>query len=157
MFLVLVLLLIVAAAAHTAIGKPRTLVRGARLLMLYLLVGYCGIPMVVVAVWCIARPDDAASSFGFPPGGPFQIFFGVAYLGMAIISLLAPFLRRSYLVGPAVCWSVFFAGATAIHFVDASSRNALSPVAMVMIFLTHGLISVLLLGSVFASRAWREA
>jgi hypothetical protein len=157
MFLILLLLLAVAAAAHTVVGKERTLTRGARLFLIYLLVGYCGIPMVLVGIWCIARPGEAAASFGFPPGGEFQTFFAVAYLGMSIISLLAPFLRRSYLVGPAVCWAVFFAGATAIHFGHENVHGGLTHGSMLAIFATHGLISVLLLASLLASRAWRDA
>jgi hypothetical protein len=155
MFFVLLIILLVAAAAHVALSKPRTFTRGARLFLLYLLVGYCGVPMVLVSLWCLARPGEAASVLGFPPGGPFQQFFAVAYLGMSIISLLAPFLRRSYVIGPAVCWAVFFAGATVIHFRDASAHGDLSHGNMWLIFATHGLISLLLIGLI-ASGASRE-
>ena len=119
----------------------------------YLLVGYCGIPMVLVSWWCLARPGEAASGLGFPPGGPFEQFFAVAYLGMSITSLLAPFLRRSYVIGPAVCWAVFFAGATAIHFMDESAHQTLTHGSALAIFATHGLISLLLLIALFMSRA----
>lgn len=157
MFFVLLIILLVAASAHAAFTKPHVVTRGARLFLLYLLVGYSGIPMVLVSIWCLARPGEAASILGFPPGGPFQQFFAVAYLGMSITSLLAPFLRRSYVIGPAVCWAVFFAGATAIHLSDERARHALSVGSALVIFSTHGLISVLLLIALFMSRAWRNA
>ena len=157
MFFVLLILLLLVASAHVALRRPRTLARTGTTFLVYLLVGYCGLPMVVVSIWSLARPDQTASMLGFPPGGPFQQFFGVAYLGMAIISLLTPFLRRSFLIGPALCWAVFFAGATAIHFADESAHQTLTHGSMLAIFATHGLISVLLLIALAASRAWREA
>ena len=157
MFFVLLVILLAAASAHVAFTKPRIVTRGARIFLLYLLVGYCGIPMVLVSWWCLARPGEAASVLGFPPGGPFEQFFAVAYLGMSITSLLAPFLRRSYVIGPAVCWAVFFAGATAIHFMDESAHQTLTHGSALAIFATHGLISLLLLIALFMSRAWRNA
>lgn len=156
MFLPLLMLLIVAASAHVAIIKSRPVSRVARIFLLYILVGYCGIPMVLVAVWCLMSPGEAASTLGFPPGGAFQTFFAVAYLGMSIISLLAPFYRRSFLIGPTVCWAVFFAGATVIHFKDAGANGGLSHGGMLMIFATHGLISILLMIGLVASGVWKE-
>jgi hypothetical protein len=156
MFLILLLLIIVAACAHIAIMKARTRQRIAKVFLIYLLVGYCGIPMVFVSLWCMMSPASAASSLGFPPGGPFQQFFSVAYLGMAILSLLAPFFRRSFLVGPAIVWAVFFAGATVIHMNDMSAHHSTSHGGILIVFATHGLISLLLVVSLVASGVWRE-
>jgi hypothetical protein len=156
MFLLLLLLLLVAASAHVALMKTRSVARAGKVFLIYLLVGYCGVPMVLVSVWCLLRPDDAASSLGFTPGGAFQEFFAVAYLGLAVLSLLAPWYRRSYLIGPAIGWTVFFAGATFIHMRDMSAHHSGSHGGMVIVFATHGLISVLLLASLLASGVWKE-
>jgi len=156
MFLILLLLIVVAASAHIAIMKSRSVQRVAKVFLIYLLVGYCGIPMVLVSIWCLNSPEHAASSLGFPPGGPFQQFFAVAYLGLAILSLLSPWYRRSYLIAPAVGWAVFFTGATFIHMNDMSAHHSPSHGGMLLVFMTHGLISVLLLASLLASGVWKE-
>ncbi len=156
MFLILLLVVMVAACAHVAIMKSRTVSRVGKVFLIYLLVGYCGLPMVLVSLWCLTRPDEAASHLGFAPGGPFQQFFAVAYLGLAILSLLSPFYRRSYLIGPAIAWAIFFTGATWIHMQDMSAHHSPSHGGMLIVFATHGLISVLLLVSLLASGVWKE-
>lgn len=156
MFVILLVLILVAACAHVAIMKSRSVQRVARVFLIYLLVGYCGIPMVLVALWCLMSPTSAASSLSFPPGGPFQQFFAVAYLGLAILSLLSPFFRQSYLIGPALGWAVFFTGATFIHVNDANAHGGMSHGGFVTVFLSHGLIALLLLIALAASGVWKE-
>jgi hypothetical protein len=156
MFLLLLLMLLVAASVHVALMKSRSVARAGKVYLIYLLVGYCGVPMVLVSLWCLMRPDEAASSLGFTPGGAFQQFFAVAYLGLAILSLLSPWYRRSYLIGPAIGWAIFFTGATFIHMKDMSAHHSPSHGGMLMVFATHGLISLLLLASLLASGVWKE-
>ena len=101
-------------------------------------------------------PDQAAAMFGFPAGSPFQTFFGFAYLGMSLLSILALWYRGSYLLGPALMWYVFFAGATSIHLKDLGGKGTLTHGSMIEVFLTHGLISVLVAGALLASGPWRQ-
>lgn len=143
MFALLLGAVLVAAGIHIARLAVRTTERMAEVALRWLLVGYCGIPMVAVSIFLLARPDGAAEILGFTPGNPFQAFLGWAYLGMSLIAAGALRYRGTYLVGPAVCWAVFFAGATAVHLGGAHG-GATTHVEALRILATHGLISVLL-------------
>lgn len=125
--------------------------RAGELILLYVLVGYCGIPMVGVSVAALVQPERAAEILGFPAGNPFQHFAMVAYLGMSLQAVLALRYRGRYLIGPALCWSVFFLGATVIHLADFASRGHLDHEHALAIFVTHGLVSVVLMGGLALS------
>lgn len=151
MFLLLLAAVLVAAAIHIARVGARGPRRIGEIGLLYLLVGYCGLPMLAVSVINLAWPDQLAAHLGFTPGSPFQAFLGVAYLGMSIIAVLPLRYRGLFLIGPAVVWAVFFAGATVVHLHDYGARGALTHHSAILIFSTHGLISVLLLAALISS------
>lgn len=158
LFFILLLLLLAAAALHAARSRERSPANTARLVLLYVLVGYCGIPMIPLSLFGLQNPERAAAFFGFHAGGAFQTFFSVAYLGMAILSVLALWYRRgNFVVGPALAWAIFFAGATFIHMKELGGAVTVhSHGQVVHVFATHGLITVLLLGSLLVSGAWKR-
>ena len=147
-FVYLLALLLLAATVHAAVLPDRTTRRVAEIGLLYLLVGYCGVPMLAVSLWALISPDHAAAGFGFPAGGPLLAFFGWAYLGMSLLSLLALRYRGAFLVAPVVVWAVYFGGATAVHLGESPGRA-------LEVFASHGLIAVLLMAALLASGAWR--
>ena len=151
MFVYLLVVVLVAAAIHITRMEDRTRERVGRIGLLYVLVGYCGVPMVVVSVWTLVSPDRVAEWLGFPAANPFQTFLGFAYLAMSIIAVLALRYRGTFLIGPAVGWTVFFAGATCVHLNDLAATGALTHHGMLGIFVTHGLISLLLAVALLAS------
>ena len=148
-FVYLLALLLLAATVHAAVLQERTVSRIAELALLYLLVGYCGVPMLAVSLWVLVSPAQASAAFGFTAGGPLLAFFGWAYLGMSLLSLLALRYRGVFLVAPVVVWGVYLGGATAVHL-QGSPGHALE------IFASHGLIAVLLVTALLASDAWRR-
>ncbi|MFQ5575318.1 MAG: DUF6790 family protein [Terriglobia bacterium] len=156
MFLYLLAAVLVAASIHVVRLDERTTQRIGEIALLYLLVGYCGVPMLAVSVVSLVSPEQAALHLGFPAGNPFQEFLGYALLGMALLSLLALRYRRTFLIAPAICWSVFFAGATFIHLKDYGERGALTHGNMIHIFASHGLISLLLVVALFSSGLLKE-
>jgi hypothetical protein len=147
-FVYLLVLLLLAATAHAASLRERTRGRVAEIVLLYLLVGYCGVPMLGVSIWLLVSPERAASSFGFSATQPLLGFFGWAYLGMSLLSLLALRYRGTYLVAPVVAWTVYLGGATLVHLQESHGRA-------LEIFASHGLIAVLLVGASVATGAWR--
>ena len=157
MFLILLMLVLIAAAAQLLFAGARTLERAGMLLLVWLLVGYCGVPMLVVATVNLARPGLAPELLGFPAGNPFQTFLGWAYLGMAVAATMGLLYRDRYLLGPAVIWAIFFSGATAIHLHEAGSSAGLTHGGGIFIFATHGLISVLLATGVLMSGLLRRS
>lgn len=137
--------------------------RAGEIFLLYILVGYCGVPQLALGLWSFTSPDRVAAALGFPAGSPFQDFTSISLVGMSLLSLLALRYRGTFLLAPAVCWSVFFAGATYAHLRAAGQPlhgfhpgAALSHASMLRLFATHGLISVLLVGALIASGAWRD-
>ncbi len=135
--------------------KERAVPRIAQIGLLYLLVGYCGIPMSAVSVWLLVSPDRAAASFGFSPG-PLLAFFGYAYLGMSLLSILALRYRGSFLIAPAVCCAVYLGGATVVHLREYGERPIHTHGGALEIFASHGLIAVLLVDLLFASGVLQE-
>ncbi|MSR06756.1 MAG: hypothetical protein EXR93_06810 [Gemmatimonadetes bacterium] len=166
-FIYLLFGVLIAAGIHVWRLKNRTVQRAAEVVLLYVLVGYCGIPMLIFGGLNLFHPDEVATAFGFPTGSPFQIFFGYGYIGMALIAVLSLRYRGAYLVAPAVVWSTFFAGATLIHVnhlhgggalpgVILEPPGAISHGAFLHIFATHGLIAVLLMTALAYSGAWKQ-
>ncbi len=156
MFLYLLVLLVAGIAVHVVVAGARTARRIGTIALLWLVVGYCGLPMLAVSALALAHPAEAARMLGFPPGNPFQSFAMVAYLALSLLSVLTLRYRGAYLVGPAVAWAVFFAGATVIHLGDAGAHGGISHGGALVIFATHGLISVLLMAALIASGVWRR-
>lgn len=151
MFVILILLLLLGTAIHYRLSAERTRRRAAELTLVYVLVGYCGVPMVAVAIWSLLSPDQAARGLGLAPGGTFQQFFGFAYLGLSLIAVMAIWYRGAFLLGPGVAWSVYWAGATIVHVLEAAGQGTLSWKNGLLIFATHGLIAVLLLTGLLLS------
>ena len=155
MFLILLVLTLTGAVVHSLRLENRTTARIGEVVLRWVLVGYCGLPMLVVAVGTLADPDRVASVLGFAAGNPFELFLGWAYLGMAVIAVLALRFGGAYLIGPALVWAVFFVGATGIHRAQALS-GGVSHGGLLSVFATHGLISVVLGGALVASGVWRR-
>lgn len=156
MFIIILVGVLVAAAIHVARMEDRSVPRIGEVVLLYVLIGYCGVPMVFVSGATLIAPDRVAAILDFPADNPFQEFLGWAYLGMSLVAVLAVRYRGAYLVGPAVIWAVFFAGATTIHLRDLAARGTLTHGGLLAILATHGLISVLLVGALWASGVWRH-
>ena len=156
MFASILVLVLVAAAIHVARSGDRTPRRIGEIVLLYVLVGYCGIPMLAASGIGLLMPDRVAEWLGFPAGNPFQEFASYMYLAMALLAVLALRYRRTFLIAPAVCWAVFFAGATFAHLKDFGANGHLTHGGVLAIFLSHGLISVLLVGALLASGLLKE-
>lgn len=156
MFQILLLVLIAAAALHFWRSRERTVERAGRLLLRWVLVGYCGIPMIGVALLVLVHPSEAAEVLGFAAGNPFELFLGWAYLGMAVVATLSLRYRDRYLVAPALLWAIFFAGATGVHVGDYRAAGVLTHGSLLQLFVAHGLVSVLLVAGLWASGVWRR-
>ena len=148
-FVYLLVFLLAGAAVHIAQLRDRRLQRGAEIALQYLLVGYCGVPMLAVSLWLLMRPDQAARAFGLSAAGPLVEFFGYAYLGMSVLALLVLWYRGTFLVAPVIVWAIYLGGATVVHL-EASERGWFE------IFASHGLVAVLLVGALVLSGAWRR-
>ena len=153
MFLLILGALLIGLAIHVALLKPRTARRAGEAALLWLLVGYCGVATLGHSVLSLLRPVELAAYHGFDSAGPFQAFVGVALAAMSVSSLLCLRYRGVYLIGPAVCWTVFFAGATVVHLAEAG--ETLSHDGAVAIFASHGLVALLLASALVASQVWR--
>jgi hypothetical protein len=153
-FIYVLLGLLAGAAAHAAFAKERTRQRIAEILLLWLLVGYCGLATGVHSVVSLLDPAAIARYHGFSQDSPFQAFASTALLGMSVMSVLALVYRGTFLIAPATCWAVFFAGATVIHLHDTGQPH--SHGALLATFATHGLISVLLCAALLASGVLRR-
>ena len=151
MFILILILLAAAAAIHARFLPERTPNAVGELSLLYLLVGYCGFPTLIASVAALIWPDRAADMVGFPQGNPFQGFATYAFLAMSLMSILTLRYRGTALVGPAVCWAVLFAGATFVHIQASHAGGSMGHGGVLVIFATHGLISVLLLVALLAS------
>jgi hypothetical protein len=155
-FVFLLAVLLLAASVHIAMMQERTIPRIAHIVLLYLLVGYCGVPMLAVSVWALVSPEHAAASLGFTAAGPLLAFFGYAYLGMSLLSLLALRYRHTFLIGPVVVWAVYLGGATLVHLKAYGERAAHTHGGALEIFASHGLIAVLLVAALLASGLLKE-
>lgn len=147
--------LLLAAAIHAALRTDRSPTKVAEVGLLYVLVGYCGVPMLAVSLWALLDPQGAAVTLGFAKG-PLFSFFAWAYLGMSIIALLSLRYRGTYLVAPVAVWAVYLGGATQVHLQATSQAGGPMPARPLEIVAAHGLIAVLLLVALVVSGAWRR-
>ncbi len=151
MFLYLLVVILAGFGVHLIREQERTSVRAGELLLRWVLVGYCGIPMVIVAILLLADPAATLARFGFSADGPLVSFSGWAYLGMAggaISTLRGP---RTALLAPAICWATFFLGATITHL--HAGHGASSHESLFFVLASHLLISLLLLTGVLLKGA----
>lgn len=157
MFVLLLAALLIAWAVYVRRSDPRTRARGGELLLRYVLAGYCGVPMLVVAGALLLHPHATAHLLGVEPDHPFGRFFGWAYLGMAVAATLTLRFGGTYLIGPAVAWAVFFAGATAVHIEMSGGTTAMGHGGLFFVLAGHALVSALLAVGLLTSGVWREA
>ena len=156
MGLPLIVVLLIAAVVHARIRYPATSGAMAEMLLIYVLVGYCGVQQIVMGAAILLTGGRVLLHFGFQPGQPTFVWDSFLLLGGGIIALLAIWKRDSYLLAPVLMWSVFFAGATYAHIL-LNKANGFPPTweSTVGIFATHGLISVLLISFYLASQKYR--
>lgn len=157
MFVLLLIVLLIGAAVHVARLEERTPERIGEIALVWLLVGYCGVPLLAVSAGSLLWPDRAAEILGFPAGNPFQDFVGVALVGMSAIAILALWIRGRYLVGPALVWIVWWTGATWVHVKAAGGLGGIHLHELLHVFLAHGLVAVLLAAALIASGVARRA
>lgn len=151
MFTLLLMACVLAAGVHFMRTGDRTPQRMGELVLLYVLVGYCGVPMLAISVGILAAPDQMATMLPIGEPGPVVAFFGWAYLGMSLLPVLALRYRGTFLIAPAVCWGVYFAGATVVHLHGDSGSGSIPHGSMLAIFATHGLVSLVLGIALFSS------
>ena len=148
--LAVVLLAVTIHAVRTAHGTSR---RSGELALVYLLVGYCGLPMLLLAVAGLVSPEWSSRVFGIP-GGNVQGAVALVTLGMALAAVLALRYRGTYLIGPAVAWAVYLGGGTFVHL--HGGFGDLDPHHLLYIFATHGLVALILVGALLASGLLKE-
>ena len=153
-FVFLLGLILIAAVAHGMMARLRSREHLAELVLIYLLVGYCGLPMLGVSLWALMSPDRAAAAFGFT-AGPIFSFFAWAYLGMSSVALLALKYRGTFLIAPVTVWAVYLGGATFVHMGESTAVGGHAHAALLEVFAAHGLIAVLLVIALALSGAWR--
>lgn len=154
-FHAVLVLVLIGAAIHVARLSTRTSRSAGETVLVWVLVGYCGIPMIGLMGFGLMHPHELAELTGFPQGSPFQSFTTWALLGMGVAATLGWRYRGAYLMGPALAWSIFFLGATTIHMEQFGAGGDLSHATLLLIFATHGLISVILLVALWLSGVWR--
>ena len=156
MGLPLIVVLLIAAVVHARIRYPAVPGAMAELLMIYVLVGYCGVQEIVMGAAILLTGGRVLVHFGFQPGQPTFVWDSFLLFGGGITSILAIWKRDSYLLAPVLLWSVFFAGATYAH-IQLNRANGFPPTwqSTLGIFATHGLISVLLISFYLASQKYR--
>lgn len=151
-FIFLIMLLGLAIIHGLNHGK-RTSTELAELLLVYVLVGYCGAYMFSAAILDLVASFRQETIFPFPAGGPIQQFFDIAFLGMSTIALLAVWFRGVSLVAPALGWSIFFIGATYIHLAEHSVSGGITLWIFLGVFSSHGLIALVLLTLLFVANS----
>lgn len=145
MFTFFLLALVGAGYLHGRWGDNRPRGQRYELMLVYLLAGYCGVAMVGVTIAGMMDPAMAAGMVRTTPGSPFQDFFLIAYLGMAVMATLSIWLRGSYLTANVVCWSIYWLGATYLHLADYSATGDLSLEPALHILGAHALVPLLLI------------
>jgi hypothetical protein len=148
MFLALALAFALAGWLHGVLVPAHRRDRSKRweLSLVWLTVGYFGIVMLAVALFVLAAPDRVAPMLHADPDDVFLPFTGVLYLSMAVIAVLAAFLRGRYLVGPVVAWSLFVLGATLVHLIQYQHGGHLGLHLGMVIIAEHTLPALLAIG-----------
>lgn len=154
-FLKLLVLVLAAGVLHFGLSSERTPRRAGRLLVLWVLVGYCGLPMAWVAKRLLLDPAATLADFGFDYSRELALFFGWAYLGMALLAILSGLYRGRFAAAAALLWAVYFGGATLVHLGDLHRGSPPSHASIFAIFVAHGLIAVLLLSGLAVSGWWK--
>ena len=138
----LLLLLLLAGLLHGKRINKRNKSELAELMLVYVLVGYCGIYMASASILDLIASFRQETIFPFPAGSPFQQFFGFSFLGMSVLAILSFRYRGSYLIPPVIGWSIFWLGATYIHVADEFVNKSISFSSLLSIFSSHGLVAL---------------
>ena len=152
MFLAILVAVLLAAAIPGARTSERGRGRAGRLVLVYLLVGFCGVPMLILSLLGLAAPEHAVELFGVP-GRNVQGGVALVFLAISVTAVMALRYRGAYLIGPTVAWAVVLGGGTFFHLHDgtvATHGGAL------VIFATHGLVALLLLAALVWSGLLNE-
>lgn len=153
MFLVLLAMLVVAAFLHARFRGPPTTARVAELVVVYVLVGYCGLPQLALGLSLLFSADLVAHLSRVTDPGELLPWIAWLYAGSGLIAALAYRLRGDYLLAPVLLWSIFFAGATWAHFHTESVHGRTPGLhGALWIVASHGLVSVVLLGGWWLAR-----
>ncbi len=153
MFTLLLFLMIVAGLLHARATGASAPAGGAEHVLVYVLVGYCGIAQLIVGAAAFLSPALIAHLARVGDVGEMLPWMGSMYVGAAIAGLLAIRFRGDYLIGPAIVWATFFAGATWAHLHTEAVHGRGPDVHMsAWIFASHGLVSIVLLGALWTSR-----
>jgi hypothetical protein len=135
----------------------RTARRGGELVLLYVLVGYCGVPMVVVGLGAFFGFDVRGGELRLvEDADDFLRFTGIALAGMGVASVLGLYYRGTYLAGQAIAWAIYWFGATAVHLWSASESLNMGHGNIAMIVVAHGLVGLVLLVALAMSGVWRK-
>jgi len=137
MFFFLLIALLIGAGILVYSSKERTTGRVGEITFVWLLVGYCGVATLVYGIVGLAAPEILEEAQGFPANAPVFSFVSMAMIAMSVASLLTVRYRGIYLIGPAVCWTIFFAGAMFIHLGDFSRRGGVTHGGVLAIFATR--------------------
>lgn len=141
------LVLLVAGAAHGLLTRKKGPGRVPELMLVYVLVGYCGLAQLYVGYLSITNPDFVAVHMaGVPAGNPIMLWAGFLILGAGIAATLTAVLRGNYIIGPMIVWTTFWLGATYAHTVaDHACGAVMSHGGFLMMFVAHGLVGVILI------------
>ncbi|NNL30777.1 MAG: hypothetical protein HKO77_07125 [Gemmatimonadetes bacterium] len=127
----------------------RSPARTGELIVRYTLVAYCGLPMLLISIGILVAPEGMAEILPVGPSAPIVAFFGWAYLGMSLAAVLAPWYSGSALLAAAIPWAVYFAGATVVHLHGPGGHGH---GGALLVFATHGLVSVILVAGLAMAR-----
>lgn len=158
MFVLMLLLLVVAAIVHARRTGPAGSARIAECVLVYVLVGYCGLAQLVVGGATLLSDELVRHLARVSDVGEVLPWFASMYVGAALAAVLAVRLRGDYLIGPVLVWSAFFAGATWAHLhTEAVHGRGTGLHATLWIFAAHGLVSAVLLSCLWLSRRGRPS
>lgn len=151
MFQLALLVLIVAAVLHYLLSSERNHQRFGSLLTRWVLVGYCGLPMLAVGYLALSNGPETAAYFGFADAGPMLTFLGLTFLGLSLIAIHGGIVGGRYLFGPTVAWGVYWVGATFVHFHAEAAGSGMDHGEVWAVLVSHGLVGVLLLAGLVLS------
>jgi hypothetical protein len=153
MFVLLLVVLVCAGIAHARLTRSTGAPRTAEWVLIYLLVGYCGIAQLLVGGAAFGSPEIMRHLARVSDVGELMPWFASMYVGAAIVALLAVRMRGDYLIAPVILWSVFFAGATWAHLHTETVHGRQPGLhGTVWILAGHGLVSVVLVTTWWLSR-----
>lgn len=115
----------------------------ANMMLTYVVAGYCGAYMMLAGVMDLLASFRGETIFPFTPSGA-QQFFDFALLGMATMAIVSAWFRGRFLAMPVAGWSVFWLGATYIHFTTLSTAGSLTIRAASEIFFSHTIVAIVM-------------